>query len=78
MTKKRAHEWTLCLTLFALEPLVGTYRGMCSYALEYLHYRDKEYHRDEHDQIFISVITIIYRDLSKAASADDAAHRGIA
>ena len=21
--KKRAHEWTLCLTLFALEPLVG-------------------------------------------------------
>ena len=37
-----------------------------------------ELHGDEHYQVFIPVIAVVYRDLSEASAADDAAHRGIA
>ena len=49
----------------------------CAYCLEYLNQDNQQDNCANHNEIFISVISIVDCDFSQTAAADNTAHRGI-
>ena len=64
--------------LFLLDAFVGMDGQRGADRLEQLHKQNEKHDREDHDKIFVAVITVVDGDLAQSSAADNAAHRGIA
>ena len=80
-TKKRpapqapAHVFSI---LFVLQPLIRLDGQVGSEALEALDHGDQQDDSQQHDEVFVTVVTVVDGDLTKPAAADDTTHGRIA
>lgn len=80
-SKKRPAHLTPALIfsiLFVLQPLIRLDGQVGSEALEALNHGDQQDDSQQHDEVFVTVVTVVDGDLTKPASADDTAHGRIA
>ena len=65
-------------TLFVFQPLIHLDGQVGSEALEALDHGDQQDDSQQHDEIFVTVVTVVDGDLTKPAAADDTTHGRIA